>query len=163
MKQIKVEELSKESFRRFGEYEDLTTTWETYGDEPQNAGFFPDLIRFSNDGKDVSASISRVAGKDYTIRTYEFHGEACEGILPLDGDVYIYVAPPFWFPQLDKMRAFRIPKGTLVRLKAGTIHGAQYSVSGDPVNVLILLPERTYSNDCDFTEMEEADWMQIVD
>ena len=163
MRALYPEELSKESFRRFGEYEDLLTTWQNYSEKEEETGFFPDVIRFSNDGKDVSASMTRVAGLDRTIRSYEIHNYVCEGILPLDGDVYIYAAPPFWYPQLDKMRVFRIPRGTLVRLKAGTVHGTQYSVSGEPVNVLILLPERTASNDCDFTDLEEKDWMKIED
>ena len=163
MRDIYPEELTKDGFRRIGEYEDLLHTWETYSDKAEETGFFPDVIRFNNDGKDASASVTRVAGKERVIKTYEIHNFACEGILPLDGDVYIYAAPPFWFPQLEKTRAFRVPKGTLVRLKAGTVHGPQFSVTGDPVNVLILLPERTASNDCDFTELEEKDWMRIAD
>ena len=51
----------------------------------------------------------------------------------------------------------------MVKLKPGVIHGAPISVTGDPVNVLILLPERTYSNDCQFTQLEEKDYMQIED
>ena len=65
--------------------------------------------------------------------------------------------------QLDQTRLFRVSKGTMVKLEPGVIHGAPISVTGDPVNVLILLPERTYSNDCQFTQLEEKDYMQIED
>ncbi|MDD6347789.1 MAG: hypothetical protein PUA52_07275 [Lachnospiraceae bacterium] len=155
MRELKVEELSYEAFHSFGEYEDLLTSRES--------GFYPDMIRLCNDGRDTSVSISRVEGKGREIVNYEYHTNTCEGILPLDGDIYIYAAPPFWFPQVDKMRVFRVPKGTFVRLKAGTLHGGQFSVTGEPVNVLILLPERTYSNDCEFIDLEEKDRMLITE
>ena len=65
--------------------------------------------------------------------------------------------------RLDQTRLFRVPKGTMVKLKPGVIHGAPVSVTGGPVNVLILLPERTYSIDCRFIQLEEKDRMTIED
>lgn len=155
------EELNRESFRKLGEFENLLTTSDTYSGQKTEEGFFPDVLRLCNNGKDTSVSITKVSGLNRTITSCEIHSDCCEGILPLDGDVYIFAAPAFWHMQLDQTRAFRIPKGTMIKLKPGVIHGAPISVTGNPVNVLILLPERTYSNDCQFIPLEEKDQMQI--
>lgn len=157
------EELDRSSFRKLGDFEDLLTTSDTYSGKKTEEGFFPDVLRLSSNGKDTSVSVTKVCGKNRTITSCEIHSDCCEGVLPLDGDIYLYAAPPFWYMQLDQTRLFRVPKGTMVKLKPGVIHGSPISVTGDPVNVLILLPERTYSNDCQFTQLEEKDYMQIED
>jgi ureidoglycolate lyase len=71
-------------------------------------------------------------------------------MLPLDGDVLIHVAPagsqnmvPY-----DEFEIFRIPMGTVVALRPGVWHHGPFCVDKKPVNNLILLPERTYANDC---------------
>lgn len=157
------EELERSSFRKLGEFEDLLTAGDTCSGGKTEEGFFPDLLRLCNNGKDTSVSITRVCGRNRTVASCEIHSDCCEGILPLDGDVYIFAAPPFWYMRLDQTRLFRVPKGTMVKLKPGVIHGAPVSVTGGPVNVLILLPERTYSNDCRFIQLEEKDRMTIED
>lgn len=155
------EELERESFRKLGEFEHLLTTSDTYTGAMTNEGFFPDVLRLCSDGKDLSVSVTKVCGESCIIDHCEIHSGCCEGILPLDGDIYIFAAPPFWYMQLDQTRVFRVPKGTMVKLKPGVIHGTPFSVTGEPVNVLILLPERTYSNDCQFISLDEKDQMVI--
>ena len=155
------ENLTTESFRKLGEFKNLYTAGDEYAGNKVEEGFFPDLLRLNNNGNDVSVSITRVFGKKKEISTAELHTNCCEGLLPLDGDVYIYAAPAFWFLKFEETKLFYVPKGTLVKLKAGVIHGSPISVTGEPVNVLILLPERTYANDCKFMELKESQQMQI--
>ena len=85
------------------------------------------MLRLSSNGKDTSVSVTKVCGKNRTITSCEIHTDCCEGVLPLDGDIYLYAAPPFWYMQLDQTRLFRVPKGTMVKLKPGVIHGAPIS------------------------------------
>lgn len=158
---LKPEELSREAFRKLGDYENLLTLSDTYSGEKTDEGFFPDALRLTNDGKDVSVSITKVCGKSDIIKSVEYHAHCCEGLLPLDGDVYIFAAPSFWYMKLEETRLFRVPMGTFVKLKPGVIHGAPISADGNPVNVMILLPERTYSNDCTFIELKEEQHMVV--
>ena len=153
--------LDQTRFEKFGTFIDLYTAGERYTGHAVQEGFFPDLVRLCNNGKDVCVSITRVCGTKQDITTAELHSDCCEGILPLDGDVYLYTAPPFWYPQLDQTQLFYVPKGTFVKLKPGVIHGSPISVTGQPVNVLILLPERTYSNDCQFMELKPEEQMTL--
>lgn len=163
MKILTPEALDARSFRKLGEFVDLLAAADLDTGETAEERFFPDLLRLTNNGKDVCLSITRVRGRPGKITTAELHSDCCEGILPLDGDVYLYAAPPFWYPKLEETRLFRVPKGTLVKLKPGVIHGAPISVTGAPVNVLILLPERTYSNDCQFMDLEEEKQMTVAE
>ena len=53
------------------------------------------------------------------------------------------------------MQVFRVPMGTMVVLRPGVWHHAPFTVDDDPANVLIVLPERTYANDCLVVELGE--------
>jgi ureidoglycolate lyase len=156
---IRPRELEREYFRVFGDFENLLDIADRRGDE--NGGFFPDLLQFDNNGKSPSVSVSRVSGKPSWVQSVEIHHKTCEGLLPLDGDVYIFAAPPHWFVDFSKIEWFKIPRGTMVKLKAGVLHGSPVSATGEPVNVLILLPERTYSNDCEFIELEKDKYLPV--
>ena len=74
----------------------------------------------------------------------------------------IHVAPatPNGIVPLEKFRVFRVPRGTLVVLRPGVWHHAPFSPSG-VANVLIVLPERTYSNDCTVVELAVEDQIRI--
>ena len=161
MYHLKPETLNRESFRKLGDYEDLLTLGDRYEGKPVNDGFFPDAIQMDNSGKAVSFSVTRVSGQVDVVKTAEYHANAYEGILPLDGDVYIFAAPSYWYSKFNEVKLFRVPKGTLVKLRPGVIHGAPLSVTGETVNVLSALPERTYANDCAFMELDEAEWLKI--
>ena len=153
MKMLKINDLERESFRKLGDYQELLSLG-----VKDNEGFFPDFLQLDNEGKSASFSICRV-GKQEIIKSVEYHTNCYEGILPLDGDIYIMAGPAHWFLQLDSISLFRVPKGTLVKIRQGVLHGSPISCNGELVNVLITLPERTYSNDCVFMELEEKDWM----
>jgi ureidoglycolate lyase len=92
----------------------------------------------------------------------EYHSSTGEGVLPLDADVLIHVAPatPNGIVPLEKFRVFRVPKGTLVILRPGVWHHAPFSLHG-VANVLIVLPERTYANDCTVVELPISDQIRI--
>ncbi len=97
----------------------------------------------------LGVSLCRVFPRDLTIELTEHHNYTEEGNLPLDGDVYMYVGPATQEAEEMEVEIFEVPKLTLVRLKIGVWHHALYAKGDKPVNVLILLPERTYHNDCD--------------
>ncbi len=84
-------------------------------------------------------------------------------ILPLDNDVLIHVAPatPAAVVPLDKVRVFRVPRGTMVTLRPGVWHHAPFTANNQPANVLIVLPERTYANDCVVVKLDEKDRIRI--
>ena len=91
-----------------------------------------------------------------------FRGAGVEGILPLDGDIDIFVGPSSFRVDPATVEAFRVPQGTFVKLNPGVLHGRQFVVNTPAVNVLVLLPERTFGNDCTFTMLEGEDRIRIL-
>lgn len=125
--------------------------------------FAPDLLKLHLDGRmPASVCVARVSECERVISALEYHQFTCEGILPLDGDIDIFVGPSSFRVDPETVVAFRVPKGTFVRLNPGVLHGRQFVVDTPSVNVMILLPERTFGNDCVFTRLEEPDWIRIL-
>ncbi len=164
MRTVKVSELSLEAFSPFGFYADLIDPdQEKIGAPPIE--FFRDMVQQDLGGAPtVSFSTCRVEPRDLVIDVSEYHTATGEGILPLDNDVLIHVGPatpPDADVPLDKIRVFRVPRGTMVVLRPGVWHHAPFTVNDDPANVLIVLPERTYANDCEVFELAEDDRIRI--
>jgi len=164
MKTVKVEELSVEKFLPFGFYANLINPdTETLGAAPIE--FFRDMVQQDLGGVSIASfSTLRVGNRERVIDVTEYHTVTGEGILPLDNDVLIHVGPataPDAGVPLDRIRVFRVPRGTIVVLRPGVWHHAPFTVSGNPANILVVLPERIYANDCKVVELEEADRIKI--
>jgi ureidoglycolate lyase len=140
----------------------LNPTTTVIGEEPIE--FYRDMVSVDLAGAGaVSLSTCRVLKRDPVVDVVEYHTACGEGILPLDGDALIHVAPatPTGVVPLDGIEVFRVPRGTLVSLRPGVWHHAPFAVDGDVLNVLIILPERTYARDCEVVEIPEADQVRI--
>ena len=92
----------------------------------------------------------------------EYHNTTGEGILPLDDDVVMHVAPPSKEPVPELTEAFIVPKGTIVKSNTGGWHMGGLPIHQDQVHVLIVLPERIYKNDCTVVTYPEESQIEIV-
>ncbi|MFW5986151.1 MAG: ureidoglycolate hydrolase, partial [Halanaerobiales bacterium] len=80
-------------------------------------------------------------------------------------DVVMHVGiatPEGEFP-LDEIEIFRVPRGTMAVIRPGVWHHAVFADGSECVNTLIVLPERTYVNDCIVVELEEKDQIKITE
>jgi ureidoglycolate lyase len=132
------------------------------GEEPVE--FYRDMVQVDLAGAgSVSLSTCRVLKRPPVVDVTEYHTACGEGILPLDGDVLIHVGPatPNGEVPLDRIEVFRVPQGTAVSLRPGVWHHAPFAVNTEVANVLIVLPERTYANDCEVCEIPEDEQITI--
>ena len=164
MRIVSVEELSVEGFLPFGYYSNLIDPQAVkIGAAPIE--FFRDMVQLDLGGATkASFSTCRVERRDLVIDVTECHSSTGEGSLPLDNDILIHVAPatpPDSDIPLDEVRVFRVPQGTMVVLRPGVWHHAAFTVNDDPANVLIVLPERAYANDCSVVTLAEDDWIRV--
>lgn len=164
MKTVKIEELSLEEFRPFGFYiSHIDPKTEKIGKSPIE--FFRDMVQLDLGSASIASfSTCRVEKRELVIDASEYHSGVGEGILPLDNDVIIHVGPatpPDSRVPLEKIRIFRVPKGTLVVLRPGVWHHAPFTLNDDPANILIVLPERAYANDCHVVELRDEDRIKI--
>jgi len=158
MRKVKVEKLSVEAFAPFGSFAHmLAPKGEKIGRSPIE--FYRDMVQLDLGGSSrPSFSICRVKPRPPVVDVTEYHSFTGEGIMPLDNDCFIHVAPATPEGELPhaKIRIFRVPVGTMVVLKPGVWHHAPFAVGGKTANVLIVLPERTYANDCFVFELDES-------
>lgn len=162
MKSVKVKELSLEAFLPYGRFADMVTpVGERMGSDYVH--FFRDMLSTDWDGS-VAFSTCRVLKRELVIFAFEYHNRTAEGILPLDNDILIHVAPatrPDGTVPVDKVEVFRVPKGTMVVIRPGVWHHAPYTPNDQSSSVLIVLPERTYANDCECIRFEGDDRIAI--
>lgn len=165
MRRIQIKDLSLEAFSPYGTYADFYNPKSPkLGDE--NIEFYRDMILVDLGGRN-NASISncRILGRrPAAITATERHSYCSEGLMPIDGDIVIHVGPatPDGVIPAAEIEAFRIPKGTFVSIRPGIWHFGPFSLTGEPVNMLVVLPERTYVNDCKIYDIPEEDHIEIV-
>lgn len=165
MKQVRFVELSLERFKKYGSYSDmLNVSAEKLG--PGLVEFYRDMeqVAFPS-GANPSLSITKAMSRPHVIEKCEYHNFTGEGLLPLDGDVLIHLAPASRGPNvpLDRIEVFRVPKGTFVSLRPGVWHHAPFPHQCASVNTLVILPERSYENDCKVVLFSDDDKIEIIE
>ena len=148
MREIHPQALDREAFRPYGDFMDLLRVppdREAGGGQHLCPGPFEAPFGRADARLRVRGGVSEC---ERVISALGTTSSPAEGILPLDGDIDIFVGPSSFRVDPETVVAFRVPKGTFVRLNPGVLHGRQFVVDSPEVNVLILLPERTFGNDC---------------
>jgi ureidoglycolate lyase len=163
MREIKARELTMEGFAPYGTFANMIDPPEAVeGRGP--VAFIPDMAQLNLGQTGIASfSVCRVLKRPNVVDTVEMHRSCGEGILPLDADILIHVGRPTFngMVPLDTLEAFRVPKGTFVALRRGVWHFAPYALNGDVANVVIVLPERTYADDCYVYPMPEDKQVKI--
>ena len=166
MPSVKIEELSLKAFKPFGSYVNmLDPDTEAIGDNPVK--FYRDmsLLAINHPSSLPSFSICRVEKRPLVIDVSEIHNYTAEGNMPLDADCLIHVGPatPNGVCPKDRMRVFRVPRGTFINIHAGVWHHAPfvYDKKATALNMLIILPERVYANDCLVTQFKKSEYIKI--
>jgi len=153
---MKPKELILENFRKYGSYVKLSEAsspcFFKIGKPPIE--FFPDLLSLDLDGKALGISLCQVQPRQGKIDLLEHHNRTEEGILPLDGEVFLQLGGPTEGEVPPRnIELFRIPNLTFISLKRGVWHHAPFVADNKAVNILILLAERTYHSDCELKEI----------
>ena len=157
-----IQELTSHAFSKYGTFASLTPPNGCALAQDDIIAFWPDCGGVLDLGpmasNQLAIGICQVHWRPLQVEVSEYHTATGEGNLPLDGDIYIHVAPPTAGDTVpvDAIEIFRVPQGTMVILKPGVWHHAPYAIQKDAViNTLILLPQRTYANDCVVKELTE--------
>lgn len=163
MREVTVKELNKDDFEPYGFYANMINPdAECIGEEPIE--FYRDMVQLDLAAAPLASfSTCRVTKRDPVVDVTESHSRCGEGILPLDGDILIHVAPatPKGNVPAHRIEVFCVPQGTMVTLRPGVWHHGPFAHGTDCVNVLIVLPERTYANDCDVAELSPDKHVRI--
>lgn len=158
MYKIKVQNIHVMDFEDLGSFYDML--------KPRGfhmGSLYPDKVICPVSGSMPMAFSSYVVqyAEEMLVPGAEYHSYTPDIILPLDGDIIYYAAPASSAPHPELMRAFRIPRGTMVCLNAGVWHQSAFAVGREPVHALVGLPQRTYKNDTTHVEFPVGDWVKI--
>ena len=159
MRKVKAKELNVQDFEKYGAFAKMIDP-ENVSVGPSIHEFFCDqLVYYTASSAPVGLSTSHVLKRPVVVERTEIHRECGEVVLPLDGDIYMHVGPrsDIDAPPFDKFEIYRVPMGTAVYMRPGTWHFACFPAEKDAVSVLVLLPERTYANDCVVVDIPEED------
>ena len=163
MHSVRAQPLTLETFAPFGTFRDLLDPVGPHLGAPPIT-FHRDMLPLELGGKSPVFSICRVSPRGLLMDVMEYHSHTGEGILPLDGDVLVQVAPATprdaAFPSAET-KVFHVPRGTMLSLRPGVWHHAPFVVGNAAVNVVIVLPERTYANDTVYFPLEGEARIQI--
>ncbi len=164
MTKATVKELNPADFGKYGGFANLINPDAPHlGAEPIQ--FYRDMALLELGGKAAALSTCRVCARPAVVDVSEYHNGCGEALVPLDGDVLIHVAPANGGDGVptDQMEIYRVPQGTAVVLRPGVWHHAPFAHGQDCVNVLIVLPERTYAVDCHVHKLGKGERVKIKD
>ncbi len=154
---IKAKAITQENFAPYGSFTSIA--------DPQGfyfAGeihkFYPDRVIFPFPDSIAISPLVVEKPETILITQMEMHNSTQEGMLCLDADVVMHVAPPVPnMPNTEDAEAFLIPKGTFVQIKTGVWHLAAIPVDKKTAHIMIILPERIYANDCTVVDLPKRD------
>lgn len=162
MKTIHAVPITREEFAPFGQFYTM--------DQPDGYPlcgaihqFYPD--RMTGDASHRLGFSPLVVKKPerMVITQQEYHLQSWEMILPLDDDIVLHVAPASaGKPVPEHVKAFIVPKHTLVKLNTAIWHLAPLPANNEQVTVMIVLPEATYINDCIVVDLNDDEQFEIV-
>ncbi len=159
MRTIKAKPITAGNFACYGNFFSIL--------EPSGSAlgnFYNDKVLLPVSGNMPVAFSSLVLDKPekMIVSEVEYHNSTGEGMLPLDDDVVLHVAPPSNEAVPELTEAFIVPKGTMVKINTGVWHMGVMPIHKEKVHVLIVLPERIYKNDCFVVKYSEEDQIEIT-
>ena len=147
MREVKAVKINAVDFAPYGTFCNMTEP-EGHPLEGEIHKFYPDRISGTCIGS-MAFSPIEVRKDERIVKAAEYHTTTWEGIVALDDDMLIHVAPASGgTPVPELAKAFLVPKG--------------YMVNNDVLHAMIILPECTYANDCTVVDFEEKDWFKIT-
>ena len=162
MKQIKVQPLTHDAFAPFGEFYHMASP-DGYALAGEIHRFFPDRMTTTCRGRLAFSPLVVKRPERMVITQQEYHVTTEELILPLDDDMILHVAPASGgMVVTDHVKAFLVPKNTLVKIKAAIWHLAPLPATKDALTALIILPECTYAIDCPVVDLSPDEQFEIV-
>lgn len=165
MREIKVKPLTLENFKPYGSFSGLINP-SARGNGIGGMAFHADMeVLELGTAHSAAFSTTRVTSElPPVILALEQHSRCGEGILALDADMLVYFAPAGGsYPDvLNEIDAFLVPMGVMLNIRPGVWHCMPFAHNADVVNVLNVLPERTYANDCTMHLLKEDERIRIV-
>lgn len=162
MRKIKLEKLTYDSFAPFGTFYKMDKP-DGYALCGEIHKFFPDRVTADSCHRIGFSPIVVEKPETMVITKQEYHTTTWEIIMPLNDDMILHCAPASApTPVTDLVKAFLVPKNTLIKMNSAIWHLAPLPANADSLTALIVLPECTYANDCTVVDLKPEEQFEIV-
>jgi ureidoglycolate lyase len=156
---LSIQELTPASFEQYGAVIEQPT-------RPNDAGgpgwqWWGELVQMEGGERPYAIGFLDLKPDNSRFTWAERHIQTDELLVPLTGDCLVYVAPPEYpaepdrLPALDHFQVFRVRQGQAVLLKKGVWHGAPLA-GNEPARVLVILQYQTGNQDMHLARFEES-------
>ncbi len=162
MKTVKAIPITYENFAPFGQFYSMNepSGYPLCGELHK---FYPDRITADSNHRIGFSPITVKKPDKMVITAQEYHTTTWEMILPLNDDMILHCAPASAGAVVnDYVKAFIVPKNTLVKINSAIWHLAPLPKSEESLNAMIILPECTYANDCTVIDLKEDEMFEII-
>jgi ureidoglycolate lyase len=163
-RKVSIQKLTLKSFGKYGSFGNMLDPETTKLGAPP-IEFYRDMVPLDLGDKTLASfSSARVWPRPPVINVMECHSTCCEGIMSIDADIFMFVGVATAKGQdpIENIEVFDVPRGTFISLLPGTWHHGPFVRDGKIANILIVLPRRTYVNDCTTFEIPEEDHIEII-
>ena len=162
MKTIKAIPLTHEEFAPFGQFYNMGEP-DGYALCGEIHKFFPDRLTANSNHTIAFSPIVVKKPEKMIITQQEYHTTTWEIIMPLDDDMIVHCAPASaGTPVTDWVKAFIVPKNTMIKMNAAIWHLAPLPVNNESLTALIVLPECTYANDLVVADLKPEEQFEII-
>lgn len=156
---LKIENLTVEAFAPFGE----VITQPERGQDAQGPGWtwWGENHVLAGSDRQYGIGYLDLQPAELSFNWAERHMHSDELLVPMGADCLVYVGPPDYpdepdrLPQLERFRVFRLRQGQGVLLGKGVWHGAPMALD-QPLNVTVLLLKGTGKNDGHVVRFEDT-------
>lgn len=150
MDALKVRKLSAERFAPYGRVVEAPAR---RGDAAGPGWtWWAETVLLSGDGRPWGIGYLALEPTDLRFDWAERHLRTLEAVIPMGGDLFLYVGPPdhldepHRLPPFERFEVFRVPAGTGVVMDRGVWHGAPFAADG-PAGAVVLILEGTGRTD----------------
>ncbi len=156
---LSLQALTAETFAPYGEVV-------SQPQRPNDAGgpgwrWWGEVVRMGGGDRPYAIGYLDLTPAPLTFDWAERHMQSDELLVPLGSDCAVYVGPPAYpdepdrMPALDQFAVFKVPQGQAVLLKPGTWHGAPMAIDA-PTKVLVILLKNTGNQDMHLVRFEDT-------
>ena len=162
MRTIKAEPITIEGFAPFGQFYKMDSP-DGYALCGEIHKFYPDRVTIDSNTRIAFSPIVVKKPEKMVITQQEYHTTTWEVIVPITDDMILHCAPASGgTPVPECVKAFIVPKNTVVKMNAAIWHLAPLPASKEQLTAMIILPECTYANDCTVVDLTAEQQFEIV-
>lgn len=152
---VLIQKITKEAFKKYGQViENPVQERPTIAVE--TVTFWKQQLSININGE-TEVGVLKVKKRDMIFNEFENHFKTPTGLICLDSDFVLAVAPPQdTLPKTNEVEAFHVQQSQLIVLDAKCWHGECYPVDKNEITLLVIFQKDALDNDTVYKDAGET-------